>query len=169
MLADGGEAISDLAVLRGQPDLFGPVASKATVWRLLNDLDDAALDNVRVARARARQVAWAQAAETGRTLSSSVAGYTIPGLVVDVDATIVVCHSEKGSAAKTWKRSLNSERRRVLVWTGRIGRGLCEAVRVLSDGVGFAGDLTGFGGVVARAPLRGTLVCDACEQLGLAG
>jgi hypothetical protein len=36
MLADGGEAISDLAVLRGQPDLFGPVASKATVWRLLS-------------------------------------------------------------------------------------------------------------------------------------
>ena len=27
MLADGGQAISDLAVLREQPDLFGPVAS----------------------------------------------------------------------------------------------------------------------------------------------
>ncbi len=26
MLADGGEAIADLAVLRGQPDLFGAVA-----------------------------------------------------------------------------------------------------------------------------------------------
>ena len=105
MLADGGEAISDLAVLRGQRDLFGPVASKATAWRVLNDLDAAGVDRVRAARATAREVAWAQAAETGRTLTSSVAGYQIPGLVLDVDATIVVCHSEKGSTAKTWKKS----------------------------------------------------------------
>jgi hypothetical protein len=33
MLADGGEAISDLAVLRDQPGLFGSVASTATAWR----------------------------------------------------------------------------------------------------------------------------------------
>jgi hypothetical protein len=50
-------------------------------------------------------VAWVQAAETGRMVSSSVAGYTIPGVVLDVDATIVVCHSDKASAAKTWKRT----------------------------------------------------------------
>src|SRR4051812_45167101 len=35
MLADGGEAISDLAVLRDQPELFGRVASTATAWRVL--------------------------------------------------------------------------------------------------------------------------------------
>jgi len=34
LLADGGEAISDLAVLRHQPSLFGPVASAATAWRV---------------------------------------------------------------------------------------------------------------------------------------
>jgi hypothetical protein len=105
MLADGGEAISDLAVLRGQPDLFGAVASKATVWRLLNSLDTPAVNRLRAARAQARQVAWAQATETDRWLSSAVANYTIPGLVLDVDATIVVCHSDKGSAAKTWKKT----------------------------------------------------------------
>jgi Transposase DDE domain group 1 len=105
MLADGGEAISDLAVLRGQPDLFGPVASDPTAWRLLADLDDAALSRLRSARARARETAWAQAAETGRMRSSSVAGHEVPGLVLDVDATIVICHSEKESAAKTWKKS----------------------------------------------------------------
>ncbi|GAA4474271.1 hypothetical protein GCM10023170_096430 [Phytohabitans houttuyneae] len=33
MLADGGEAISDLAVLRDQAALFGPVASDPTAWR----------------------------------------------------------------------------------------------------------------------------------------
>jgi hypothetical protein len=35
MLADGGEAIADLAVLRDQAVLFGPVASDPTAWRLL--------------------------------------------------------------------------------------------------------------------------------------
>jgi hypothetical protein len=40
MLADGGVAIGDLAVLRGQPDLFGPVASTATAWRVLDGVDE---------------------------------------------------------------------------------------------------------------------------------
>jgi hypothetical protein len=127
MLADGGEAISDLAVLRGQPDLFGPVASKATVWRMLNRVDAAAVDRIRTARALARQVAWAQAAETGRMLSSSVAGYTIPGLVLDVDATIVVCHSEKGSAAKTWKRTFGYHP--LLVFLDSTGEALAGILR----------------------------------------
>jgi len=35
LLADGGRSISDLAVLRDQPTLFGPVASTATAWRVL--------------------------------------------------------------------------------------------------------------------------------------
>jgi hypothetical protein len=33
MLADGGEAIADLAVLRNQSALFGSVASDPTAWR----------------------------------------------------------------------------------------------------------------------------------------
>jgi hypothetical protein len=51
MLADGGEAISDLAVLRDQPGLFGPVASTATAWRVLDAIDDQALAGLRQARA----------------------------------------------------------------------------------------------------------------------
>lgn len=39
MLADGGVAISDLAVLRDQADLFGPVAVRSDPWRLLSDMD----------------------------------------------------------------------------------------------------------------------------------
>lgn len=35
MLADGGEAIADLAVLRDQGEMIGPVASTPTAWRLL--------------------------------------------------------------------------------------------------------------------------------------
>jgi hypothetical protein len=37
MLADGGEAICDLAVPRDQVDLFGPVASDPTAWRVFHD------------------------------------------------------------------------------------------------------------------------------------
>jgi hypothetical protein len=35
MLADGGEAIRDLAVLRDQHEVFGSVASTPTAWRVL--------------------------------------------------------------------------------------------------------------------------------------
>jgi hypothetical protein len=105
MLADGGEAIADLAVLRNEPDLFGSVASDPTAWRVLSALDEEALGRLQVARAQARELAWAQAAETGRLLSSTVAGHPIPGLVLDLDATLVLCHSEKEQAAKTWKKT----------------------------------------------------------------
>ena len=54
MIADGGETISDLAVLRDQPDLFGEVASHPTVWRTLDAVDDAALERIKTARAEAR-------------------------------------------------------------------------------------------------------------------
>jgi hypothetical protein len=35
MIADGGETISELAVLRNQPELFETVASNPTAWRTL--------------------------------------------------------------------------------------------------------------------------------------
>lgn len=39
MLADRGEAIADPAVRRDQSDVFGPVASDATAWRVLSMMD----------------------------------------------------------------------------------------------------------------------------------
>ena len=35
----------------------------------------------------------------------SVGGFAIPGFVLDLDATIVICHSEKEQAAPTWKKT----------------------------------------------------------------
>ncbi|MDQ1005543.1 thioesterase domain-containing protein [Streptomyces sp. V4I23] len=104
MLADGGEAIADLAVLRDQGEVFGPVASTPTAWRLLADTDEAALASLRAARASAREVAWMQAAETGEGIPAARAGgRELPGLVLDLDATLVTCHSEKEQAAPTYK------------------------------------------------------------------
>ncbi|MEU1217434.1 IS1380 family transposase [Streptomyces microflavus] len=104
MLADGGEAIADLAVLRDQGEVFGTVASTPTAWRLLADTDEAALASLRAARATAREVAWMQAAETSEGIPAVRAGgRELPGLVLDLDATLVACHSEKEQAAPTYK------------------------------------------------------------------
>ena len=106
LMGDGGEAISDLAVLRQQPGLFGPVASDPTAWRVLDSIDPAALARLRAARAAARELAWAQLLETRRRLpATTVLGQVLPGFVLDIDATIVPAHSEKESAAATWKHS----------------------------------------------------------------
>lgn len=66
MLADGGEALTDLAVLRDQCEVFGPVASTPTAWRLLADIDASVLARLRTARASAREVARLQAADRVR-------------------------------------------------------------------------------------------------------
>jgi hypothetical protein len=64
MLADGGDCLSDLAVLRDQPELFGPVASTATAWRVIDRVarDADGLARLRAARAHARGRAWAAGA-----------------------------------------------------------------------------------------------------------
>src|SRR4051812_24764881 len=59
MLADGGDALCDLRTLRDQPALFGPVASDATAWRVIDAIAELGfLDGLRCARAQARQRAW---------------------------------------------------------------------------------------------------------------
>jgi hypothetical protein len=81
------------------------VASDSTCWRLLDRIDDAALAGIARARAAAREVAWAQHAEThGQGFPAArAAGRDLPGLVVDLDASIVIAHSEKEQAAPTFK------------------------------------------------------------------
>src|SRR5215207_5412253 len=104
-VADGAECISDIAVLGDQPGLFGPVASDSTAWRLLDRLGERELADIAAARAAAREVVWAQRAEAtgGPMPAATAAGRVLPGLVIDVDASIVECHSEKEQAAPTFK------------------------------------------------------------------
>src|SRR4051794_41243427 len=106
-VADGATTISDVAVLADQTALFGAVASDSTCWRLLDQLDEARLGAVASARAGAREVVWAQRAEvSGRPFPPArAAGRELAGLVIDLDASIVVCHSEKEQAAPTFKKS----------------------------------------------------------------
>jgi len=106
-VADGATTISDVAVLADQAALFGAVASDSTCWRLLDRLDTAGLGAVARARAAAREVVWAQRAElTGQPFPPArAAGRDLPGLVIDLDASVVVCHSEKELAAPTFKKT----------------------------------------------------------------
>ena len=69
ILALGGDCLADIAVLREQPELAGPVASDPVVSRLVRSLaaDGArALAATRAARACARERAWAWPARSAR-------------------------------------------------------------------------------------------------------
>jgi hypothetical protein len=100
-VALGGDCLADIAVLREQPQLAGPVASDPVVSRLVGRLAEdgpRALKAVRSARAAARERAWA--------LAGDAAPGADGGLVtVDLDATIVIAHSDKDQAAPTWKKT----------------------------------------------------------------
>lgn len=84
-----------ITVLTDRQELFGPVASMPTTWRVLDRIDQEHLALVRAARAAARDAAWAAGA--GPDLTG--------GLCLDFDATISIAHSEKENAAATWKRT----------------------------------------------------------------
>ncbi len=94
-IADGAVSISDLAALRDQPDLFGSVASTPTAWRVLDRVSGDLLAGIRQGRAVARAAAWRAGAAPDLTGE----------LHLDIDATILIAHSEKEQAAPTWKRT----------------------------------------------------------------
>jgi len=102
-LAIGGDCLADLAQLRAAPEVFGLVASDPTVSRLVDALAadaPAALAEIAAARAAARARAWQLA---GEHAPDSGIDASAP-LIIDVDATLVTAHSEKESAAPTFKR-----------------------------------------------------------------
>jgi len=93
-LADGATALSDVAVLRDQPTMFGPVASDATLWRTFDQVGPVELRGIASARAQARERAWAAGA-----------GPTSDALVIDMDATIIRTKADKQDARPTYKRT----------------------------------------------------------------
>ena len=96
-VADGADCVEGVGQLWGDREqLFGPVASTTTLWRLVDERIDAArLPRIRAARAHARERAWAAGVAPGRD-----------GWLHHVDATITVDHSDnKENAAATWKHT----------------------------------------------------------------
>jgi hypothetical protein len=102
-LAVGGDCLADVAVLRDQPGVFGPVASDPTVSRLIDTLAaDAAkaLAAINTARAAVRARVWSQAGDHAPNHAASIDD----PLIVDLDATLLTSHSDKEHAAPTFKR-----------------------------------------------------------------
>ena len=89
-IADGGDCLADLSVLREQPELFGEVASPPTAWRVIESITPERLGVLREARRQARERAWANGAAPER-------------ITLDFDATLVAAHSEKEGAAGNFK------------------------------------------------------------------
>jgi hypothetical protein len=125
MLADGGDTISDVAVLRDQPELFGQVASHATVWRTLEAVDDATLERIKTARAQARATAWAAGADPGF-------------YVIDIDATLIGSHSDKQGAAPNYKKGFGFHP--ILAYLDATGEALAGLLRPGNAGSATAAD-----------------------------
>lgn len=117
-VALGGDCLSDVAMLRAEPLVFGPVASDPTVSRLVETLATAgprALAAIRRARAEVRQRVW------------KLAGADAPGMggqvIVDIDGVLVLAHSEKQDATATWKRTFGHHPLVAFVDHGAAGSG----------------------------------------------
>ena len=134
LLADGGDCLSDLAVLRDQPALFGPVASTPTAWRVIERAgqDPDGLARLRAARAHARARAWAAGGDPDVEL-----------LIVDADATLVLAHSEaKEGAAGTYKHTFGFAPLLAYLDRGQApGEPLAGLLRPGNASPGAAGDL----------------------------
>jgi hypothetical protein len=124
-LADGGECVSDLKVLRDQPDLFGEVASQPTAWRVLDAIDDKLLKSLQAARAASRARVWA-------------AGLAPEKLTLDFDASLVDLHSDKELAAPTYKRGFGYHP--LFVFLDETAEALAAKLRPGSDGANTAAD-----------------------------
>ena len=89
-IADGGDCVTDLGVLRDQEALFGSVASERTAHRVIKSIDVELLEAIRGARAKARERAWD-------------AGARPEEITFGVDATLLGAASEKEGAAGNYK------------------------------------------------------------------
>src|SRR5882757_1701118 len=117
-VALGGDCLSDVAVLRAEPQVFGPVASDPTVSRLVETLAAAgprALTAIRRARAEVRERVW--------KLAGTDAPDTDGQLIVDIDGVLVLAHSEKQDATATWKRTFGHHPLVAFVDHGAAGSG----------------------------------------------
>src|ERR1700730_11045327 len=137
-VALGGDCLADIAVLREQPQLAGPVASDPVVSRLVSQLAadlPRALKAIRSARAAARERAWALAGDAAPGADGGLGA-------VGLDATVVIAHSEKEEAAPTWKKTFGFHPLAAFADHGATGNGepLAVVLRPGSAGSNTAAD-----------------------------
>jgi Transposase DDE domain group 1 len=166
-IADGGEAVSDFRVLGDQGEVFGRVASVPTVWRTLDEVASGGARTAgRMAKAvnAARRTAWAQiAARHGKLPGVRMAGKVLEGVTcIRLDASIVICHSEKEQARPTFKRTFGYHP--LMAYCDNTGEPLAGMLRKGNAGSNTAADhLAVLGDAIAALPpgYRRTLMVTA--------
>lgn len=134
LIADGGRVLSDLATLRDQAELYGPVASDPTLWRTLNEIGEPQRRRIARERARTREHVWSLiAARHGRIPPSRVADRDLgKTIVIRMDASLVIAHSDKELAAGTYKGSWGHHP--LLAWCDNTSESLALRLRTGSAG-----------------------------------
>lgn len=117
-VALGGDCLADVAMLRCEPAVFGPVASDPTVSRLIDTLaasGEKALRAVRSARSEVRSRVWSLAGKHAPNADGQV--------TIDLDGVLVIAHSDKEDAAATWKKTYGHHPLTAFVDHGQGGTG----------------------------------------------
>ena len=87
----------------------------------------------------ARERAWLLRGEAGRPIPTvRCGGVAVPGLVIDFDASLVTCHSEKEGAASTFKHGFGYHP--LLVWLDNTNEALAGMLRPGNAGSNTAAD-----------------------------
>jgi hypothetical protein len=96
------EVISDFRVMRESGELFGPVASVPTCWRVLQEIaagGQKTAGRVTAMVSAARRVAWPAAARPGAVPGVRVADKVLDGVTcIRLDATVIPAHSDKAGS-----------------------------------------------------------------------
>lgn len=154
-IADGATTIGEIDTLRHQGELFGPVASDTTAWRTLAGCDSAALARIARARASARRHVWGLiAARHGGIPPAKAAGRDLGDvIVVRLDATIVVAHSDKQMAKGTFKGSYGHHP--LTAWCDNTDESLAVMLRPGNAGSNTAADhIAAVDAAIAQVPAR---------------
>lgn len=153
LLADGGQRISDIVVLRDQGQLFGSVASAPTLWRTLKELDGPALSRVEAARAKTRSRVWDLVEARHGSIPASRTCYGDLGatVVIRLDATLVNVHSDKENARPTFKKGYGFHP--LTAWCDNTGEALAVQLRPGNAGSNTATDhIDLIGRAIAQIP-----------------
>jgi hypothetical protein len=134
LIADGGRVLSDLATLRDQAELYGPVASDPTLWRTLNEVGELQRRRIAGARAKTREQVWSLIEKRhGAIPPSRVADRDLgKTIVIRMDASIVIAHSDKELAAGTFKGTWGHHP--LMAWCDNTGESLTVKLRKGSAG-----------------------------------
>jgi hypothetical protein len=154
-IADGARVLSDVATLRDQGELFGPVASDPTLWRTLDAVDAHRRDRIAAARAKARRHVWdLVAVRHGSIPAARVADADLGStVVIRLDASLVIAHSDKEQATATFKRTWGHYP--LTAWCDNTGESLAVKLRAGCAGSNTVADhLEVLNAAIGQVPAR---------------